>query len=84
MSCSEVEIDIMTGDMRVLRADVMMEMGNPINPALDIGQIEGAYVQGMGWCMLEECVWGAAPNNTSSSIGESKSTKSIKKNRASY
>ena len=44
-SCSEVEIDVLTGDMRVLRADVMMEMGNPINPALDIGQIEGAYVQ---------------------------------------
>ena len=61
ISCSEVEIDVMTGDMRVLRADVMMEMGNPINPALDIGQIEGAYVQGMGWCMMEECVWGAAP-----------------------
>tara|TARA_B100000795_G_scaffold266397_1_gene249521 strand:+ start:2589 stop:5351 length:2763 start_codon:yes stop_codon:yes gene_type:complete len=60
ISCSEVEIDIMTGDMRVLRADVMMEMGNPINPALDVGQIEGAYVQGMGWCMLEECVWGAS------------------------
>lgn len=42
ISCSEVEIDVMTGDMRVLRADVMMEMGNPLNPALDIGQI-GKY-----------------------------------------
>ncbi len=59
VSCSEVEIDVMTGDMRVLRADVLMDMGNPLNPAIDVGQIEGAYVQGMGWCMLEECVWGA-------------------------
>ena len=60
ISCSEVEIDVLTGDMRVIRADVIMDMGNPLNPAIDIGQIEGAFVQGMGWCMLEECVWGAA------------------------
>jgi xanthine dehydrogenase/oxidase len=76
ISCSEVEIDVMTGDMRILRADVMMEMGNPINPALDVGQIEGAYVQGMGWCMMEECVWGAAPTAPTSD-GETKSDEFI-------
>ncbi len=73
MSCSEVEIDVLTGDMRVIRADVIMDMGNPLNPAIDIGQIEGAFVQGMGWCMLEECVWGAAAGNVPPSAGESKS-----------
>ena len=70
MSCSEVEIDVLTGDMRVVRADVIMDMGNPLNPAIDIGQIEGAFVQGMGWCMLEECVWGAAEGNAPPTIGE--------------
>ena len=72
ISCSEVEIDVLTGDMRILRADVIMDMGNPLNPAIDIGQIEGAFVQGMGWCMLEECVWGAAKGNAPPALGKSK------------
>ena len=55
---SEVEIDTLTGDFRVMRADVMMDVGNTLNPALDIGQIEGAFVQGLGWCTMEELVWG--------------------------
>jgi xanthine dehydrogenase/oxidase len=44
--CSEVEIDCLTGDMRVLRADVLMDVGNSLNPAIDVGQIEGAFLQG--------------------------------------
>jgi xanthine dehydrogenase/oxidase len=57
-ACAEVEIDCLTGDMRVLRADILMDLGNSLNPAIDIGQIEGAFMQGIGWTMLEEVVWG--------------------------
>ncbi|GIL49662.1 hypothetical protein Vafri_5944 [Volvox africanus] len=55
---SEVEIDVLTGDMQVLRSDLVMDVGNPLNPAIDIGQVEGGFVQGMGWLVLEELMWG--------------------------
>jgi len=58
VACTEVEIDCLTGDSRVLRADVLMDVGRSINPAIDIGQIEGAYVQGFGYCTMEEMIWG--------------------------
>jgi xanthine dehydrogenase/oxidase len=58
VASSEVEIDVMNGDMRVLRTDIVMDLGVSPNPAVDIGQIEGAYVQGMGYYTLEETVWG--------------------------
>ena len=56
-ACSEVEIDVLTGDFYVRRADILMDLGQSLNPAIDIGQIEGAYVQGLGWSTLEEVVW---------------------------
>lgn len=58
LAVTEVEIDCLTGDFNVLRTDVVMEIGNSINHALDIGQIEGALIQGMGWCTTEELIWG--------------------------
>ena len=48
VACTEVEIDCLTGDSHVVRADILMDVGKSINPAIDIGQIEGAYVQGYG------------------------------------
>jgi xanthine dehydrogenase large subunit len=56
-SCSEVVIDILTGEMSVRRADVLHDVGRSINPAIDIGQIEGGFVQGMGWLTTEELVY---------------------------
>jgi xanthine dehydrogenase large subunit len=58
-ACSEVAIDTLTGELRVLRVDILHDVGRSINPALDIGQIEGGFVQGMGWLTTEELVWDA-------------------------
>ena len=54
---TEVVIDRLTGENRILRADLLHDTGASLNPALDIGQIEGAYVQGAGWLTMEELVW---------------------------
>ena len=56
---TEVVIDTLTGENRILRADLLHDTGTSLNPALDIGQIEGAYVQGAGWLTTEELVWDA-------------------------
>jgi len=57
---SEVILDTFTGESRVLRADLLHDAGRSINPALDLGQVEGAYVQGLGWLMTEELVFDAS------------------------
>ncbi len=54
---TEVVIDTLTGENRILRTDILHDTGASLNPALDIGQIEGAYVQGAGWLTTEELVW---------------------------
>jgi xanthine dehydrogenase large subunit len=54
---SEVLVDTLTGEWRLLRADVLHDVGQSLNPALDIGQVEGGFVQGMGWLTTEELVW---------------------------
>ncbi|MDQ7077779.1 MAG: molybdopterin-dependent oxidoreductase [Robiginitomaculum sp.] len=54
---SEVEIDVLTGESRILRVDIVHDVGKSINPALDIGQIEGGFVQGVGWLTSEELVF---------------------------
>jgi xanthine dehydrogenase large subunit len=54
---SEVVIDTLTGENRILRVDILHDCGTSLNPAIDIGQIEGGFVQGAGWLTTEELVW---------------------------
>lgn len=54
---TEVVIDSLTGENRILRCDILQDVGASLNPAIDIGQIEGGYVQGVGWLTTEELVW---------------------------
>ncbi len=56
-SVSEVSIDTLTGEYLVDRVDILHDVGKSLNPALDIGQVEGAFVQGMGWLTTEELWW---------------------------
>ncbi|PRQ32716.1 putative oxidoreductase [Rosa chinensis] len=51
---SEVEVDLLTGETRILQSDIIYDCGQSLNPAVDLGQIEGAFVQGIGFFMLEE------------------------------
>ncbi len=57
IALSEVVIDTLTGENRILRTDILHDAGASLNPALDIGQIEGGFVQGAGWLTTEELVW---------------------------
>ncbi|MEB0138845.1 MULTISPECIES: xanthine dehydrogenase molybdopterin binding subunit [unclassified Undibacterium] len=57
---SEVQVDTLTGEWKLLRVDALYDAGQSLNPALDIGQVEGAFIQGMGWLTTEELVWNAA------------------------
>ena len=52
-------IDTLTGEYRLLRADILHDVGRSLNPAIDKGQIEGGFVQGMGWLTAEELAWNA-------------------------
>jgi xanthine dehydrogenase large subunit len=60
VACSEVVIDTLTGENRILRTDILHDCGRSLNPAVDIGQIEGGFVQGAGWLTTEELVWDGA------------------------
>ena len=56
-ACSEVIVDTLTGEYRMLRSDILHDVGASLNPAIDIGQVEGGFVQGLGWLTMEELVW---------------------------
>lgn len=56
-ACAEVAIDLLTGETRIERVDILHDAGQSLNPAIDIGQIEGGFVQGAGWLTMEELVW---------------------------
>ena len=57
---SEVIVDSLTGEWKLLRTDVLYDAGTSLNPAIDIGQVEGGFIQGMGWLTTEELCWDAA------------------------
>ena len=57
VACTEVVIDTLTGENRILRTDILHDAGQSLNPAIDMGQIEGGFVQGAGWLTTEELVW---------------------------
>jgi xanthine dehydrogenase large subunit len=56
---SEVLVDTLTGEYKVVRVDILHDAGKSLNPAIDLGQIEGGFIQGMGWLTSEELVWDA-------------------------
>jgi len=57
MAVTEVLLDTLTGHYTNLRTDILHDVGDSVNPRIDIGQIEGGYIQGVGWCTTEECKW---------------------------
>ncbi|MEM1164091.1 MAG: xanthine dehydrogenase molybdopterin binding subunit, partial [Pseudomonadota bacterium] len=57
---SEVAIDTLTGESRLLRVDILHDVGKSLNPAIDLGQVEGGFIQGAGWLMMEDLVWDEA------------------------
>lgn len=67
VACTEVEIDCLSGDHQVLRTDIVMDLGESINPAIDIGQIEGGFIQGYGLFTIEELIY--SPTGTLYSRG---------------
>ena len=54
---TEVAVDTLTGETKILRTDILHDVGDSLNPAIDIGQIEGAYIQGLGWLTSEDLKW---------------------------
>ena len=54
---SEVMIDTLTGENKIIRADILHDTGKAINPAIELGQIEGGFIQGAGWLTMEEVNW---------------------------
>jgi xanthine dehydrogenase large subunit len=56
---AEVVVDTLTGEWRLVRADALYDAGTSLNPAIDIGQVEGAFIQGMGWLTTEQLWWNA-------------------------
>lgn len=57
ITATEVEIDVLTGDYKIIRADILNDTGFSLSPLVDIGQIEGAFIMGLGWWLTEELIY---------------------------
>jgi xanthine dehydrogenase molybdopterin binding subunit len=57
MAASEVQVDVLTGEYKLLRTDILHDVGDSLNENIDIGQVEGGFIQGVGWCTTEEIKW---------------------------
>ncbi len=57
MAVSEIELDVLTGHHKILLTDIIHDVGDSINHDIDLGQIQGGFIQGLGWCTTEECKW---------------------------
>lgn len=57
MAVSEVQADVLTGEYKLLRSDILHDVGDSLNENIDIGQVEGGFIQGVGWCTTEEIKW---------------------------
>lgn len=62
MAVSEVEVDTLTGAHELLRVDILQDTGDSINEGIDFGQVEGGFIQGLGWCTTEEIKWDSGGN----------------------
>ncbi len=62
MAVTEVLLDVLTGYVKILRSDILQDVGDSIVSNIDIGQVEGAFVQGLGWCLTEDCKWDSKGN----------------------
>jgi xanthine dehydrogenase large subunit len=65
---SEVVVDTLSGEWKLLQADILHDAGRSLNPAIDIGQIEGAFIQGMGWLTMEQLVWHPADGSRNAGL----------------
>jgi len=72
VGCSLVELDCLTGGHAVLRTDIVMDVGRSLNPGIDIGQVEGAFMQGLGYTTMEEFVTAGNGEILTKNLGEYK------------
>jgi xanthine dehydrogenase molybdopterin-binding subunit B len=71
---TEAEVDVLTGDWRILRADILLDCGKSLNPAIDVGQVQGGYVMGLGNFLCEEMLYDDRGKNISDTSWEYKAS----------
>lgn len=57
VTCTEIELDVLTGDFKIVRSDIVEDAGQSLSPLVDIGQVEGAFIMGLSWWLMEELIY---------------------------